>query len=205
MQIQIWWWPALQHFQPYPQVVGLPTGREFFCGFFSSNIRSAARTLPNDTEGWPGADPGSGPGFPLQQPAGILVGGWQAGFINPRSWGLGGRPFHEYVVSEGCSRQLQLQRSQHPADSHPHSRMRPPIWAGAPDDPRSGLRVIEARWLDGGGGGAQGATPSAGVAGGALMTLPQMRPGCTLRRPGCTLRRTARRPSGRGCSLAAQQ
>ena len=40
--------------------------------------------------------------------------------------------------------------------------MRPAICTDAPDDPRSGLRVIEARWLNGKTGGAQGATPSAG-------------------------------------------
>ena len=40
--------------------------------------------------------------------------------------------------------------------------MRPGIWANAPDDPRSGLRVVEARWLDREAGGAQGAAPPAG-------------------------------------------
>ena len=108
----------------------------------------------------PGPDPGCGPGLPPQPPADFLVGGWLAGFIDPRTWGLGRPPSCDYVVREGCSRQLQLQRSQQPADSHPHSPMRPAIWADAPDDPRSGLRVLKARWLEGEAGGAQGAAPS---------------------------------------------
>ena len=40
--------------------------------------------------------------------------------------------------------------------------MRPVIWTDGPDEPRSGLRVVKARWLDGEAGGAQGAAPPAG-------------------------------------------
>ena len=58
-------------------------------------------------------DPGLSPGVLPQQPANFLVGVWEAGLIDPRSWELGKRPSHEHVVREGCSGQLQLQRRQY--------------------------------------------------------------------------------------------
>ena len=55
------------------------------------------------------------------------------------------------------------QRSEHPAGSQAHSPMRPAIWADAPDNSRSGLRVVEARCLDGEAGGAQDTAPPPGI------------------------------------------
>ena len=48
---------------------------------------------------------------------------------------------HTVRRAGGCSRQLQLQSIQDPADSHPHGPVRHPIWANAPL--RSGLGVIK--------------------------------------------------------------
>ena len=81
------------------------------------------RALPRP-RAWP--FPGSGPGLPPQQVADFLASSRQAGFM---TWtpALGARqaPSQEYVVQEGCSRRLQLQRILPPADRHPHG---PPIW-----------------------------------------------------------------------------
>ena len=71
---------------------------------------------------------------------------------------LGARPAHEYIVKEGTARQLLLRRIQDRDDGNPHGALRPTIWADAPDDPRSGLRVLEPRWLSSQGGSAAAGT-----------------------------------------------
>ena len=71
-----------------------------------------------------------------------LVGGWRAAVIEPSTWGLGARPSQKYNVKEGTARQLLLRRIQDRDDGNPHGTLRPTIWADAPDDPHSGLRVL---------------------------------------------------------------
>ena len=75
------------------------------------------------------------------------MGSWQGGTIDSRTWGLGQQPSHQYVVREGVRRLLLLGRIRDPRDANPYGPLRPSIWPDAPDDPRSGLRAIEQRWL----------------------------------------------------------
>ena len=109
-----------------------------------------------------------------------LVDDWRAAVIDPRTWGLGARPAHEYIVKEGTARQLLLRRIQDRDDRNPHGALRPTIWADAPDDPRSGLRVLEPRWLSSQGGSAAAAGGEPLVRrdahSGARPTRPLMRP-----------------------------
>ena len=92
-----------------------------------------------------------------------LVGGWRAAVIDPRTWELGARSSNEYIVKEGTARQLLLRRIQDRDDNNPHGALRPTVWADAPDDPRSGLRVLEPRSSQEGSAAAVGASPSSGA------------------------------------------
>ena len=68
-------------------------------------------------------------------------------------------------MKEGTARQLLLRRIQDRDNGNPHGALRPTIWADAPDDPRSSLRVLEL-WLllsQGGSAAAVGASPSSGA------------------------------------------
>ncbi len=66
--------------------------------------------------------------------------------MDPQSWGLGRRRAHEYVVKEASTRRQVLDRKA-AGDENAAAPMRPPIWADSIDDQRSGVRVIEARWV----------------------------------------------------------
>ena len=110
--------------------------------------------------------------------------GRQASFMDPRTWGSGRLPSHEYVVQEGRSGQLQLHRMIQ------QTAMRPRQRADAPDDSRSGLRVIEPDvWTGRQTELRKQRLLQAAANLGASQTPP-------LRRPGCKQRRRRRRQTG---------
>ncbi len=106
--------PALPLFLHLPPALAMPQGLAL----------TPVQTLPQGLA----LTPGLGTWLPQPQPANFLVGGWQAGFINPRTWGLGRRRSHEYVMREGCSRQSdQLHNSRNPASGQAGLSKRPAI------------------------------------------------------------------------------
>ena len=80
--------PALPLFLHLPPALAMPQGLAL----------TPVQTLPQGLA----LTPGLGTWLPQPQPANFLVGGWQAGFINPRTWGLGRRRSHEYVIGRGA-------------------------------------------------------------------------------------------------------
>lgn len=81
---------------------------------------------------------------PLQQPL-CMAGTYTAGCIDPRTWGFGSHPAHEFVVKAASQRHRILDRIRLGV-SHPTQPMRPAIWADTPGDPRSGLQRLEQHW-----------------------------------------------------------
>ena len=74
-----------------------------------------------------------------------LVGAWSAGIIDPRSWGFGSEPAHEYVVRTRASRLRTLRRIIAGLPDAVSS-MRPAIWPAEYGDEHSGIRRLESRW-----------------------------------------------------------
>jgi hypothetical protein len=72
---------------------------------------------------------------PSPPPPNYLVGTWQSGVVDPRTWGFGARPSHEYVVKVGTARQLLLRCIRDAADANPYGALRPAIWADTPGGP----------------------------------------------------------------------
>lgn len=84
-------------------------------------------------------------GPPPPPPPLYLFGLWGSQVQDPQAWGLGTRPAHEFVVKEATARRQVLHRTSKGLPS-PAGPLRPAIWADTTDDPRSGLRALEARW-----------------------------------------------------------
>ena len=74
-----------------------------------------------------------------------MVGAWSDGVLDPRSWGFGSEPVHEYVVRSRASRLRTLRRI---IAGLPEavSAMRPAIWPAHYGDEHTGIRRLEARW-----------------------------------------------------------
>ncbi|CAL5219684.1 g1571 [Coccomyxa viridis] len=72
-----------------------------------------------------------------------LVGAWSAGVIDPRSWGFGSEPAHEYVVRTRASRLRTLRRIIAGLPDAVSS-MRPAIWPAEYGDEHSGIRRLES-------------------------------------------------------------
>ena len=89
--------------------------------------------------------------------------GWQAGCIDPGSWGCWQAPL-PLVRRERGVLQTATTAAQQSGTSGQPSRQLPAaaIWGDAPDRPRSGLRLTDAKCLDGEAGGVQDAAPPAG-------------------------------------------
>ena len=125
------------------------------------SLQTYARSLS-----WTGTPPGLGilatwgpqghavnataaPAQPQPQPESAhsppLIGAWSAGIIDPRSWGFGSEPAHEYVVRTRASRLRTLRRIIAGLPDAVSS-MRPAIWPAEYDDEHSGIRRLESRW-----------------------------------------------------------
>ncbi len=67
-----------------------------------------------------------------------MAGTFSHGEPDPRTWGFGSHPVHEFVVKTASSRIGILRRLQLSV-AQPTQPMRPAIWADTPGEPRSGL------------------------------------------------------------------
>lgn len=90
----------------------------------------------------PDADPSEAQ--PAQQPL-YLAGSFSSGGLDPRTWGFGSKPVHEFVVKTASLRHRILERVRM-RGCQPTQALRPAIWADTPGDPRSGLRHLEQHW-----------------------------------------------------------
>ena len=74
-----------------------------------------------------------------------MVGAWSDGVLDPRSWGFGSEPVHEYVVRSRASRLRTLRRIIAGLPDAV-SAMRPAIWPAQYGDEHTGIRSHEVRW-----------------------------------------------------------
>ena len=95
--------------------------------------------------GLAGADAAQAEPHPEPSPHLHMVGAWSDGVLDPRSWGFGSEPVHEYVVRSRASRLRTLRRI---IAGLPEavSAMRPAIWPAQYGDEHTGIRSLEARW-----------------------------------------------------------
>ena len=76
-----------------------------------SSARQPTDPARQPTDPAPADQPAAAEGLPPPPPPpNYLVGTWQSGIIDSRTWGLGARPSQEYIVRVGTARQLLLRR-----------------------------------------------------------------------------------------------
>ena len=91
------------------------------------------------------ADEEQAPAQPQADSSPHLVGAWEHGAVDPRSWGFGTQPAHEYVVRTRASRLRTLRRIIAGLPDAV-SAMRPAIWPAQYGDEHSGIRRLKSRW-----------------------------------------------------------
>lgn len=105
-----------------------------------------------------------------------MAGTFLYGGLDPRTWGFGRQPVHEFIVKAASSRHRVLHRIRS-GDSHPMQPMRPAIWADTPGDPRSGIQHLEQHWESSYAARQQAADlPSTSAAGGHRRALAMGHP-----------------------------
>ncbi len=112
-----------------------------------------------------------------------MVGAWSDGVLDPRSWGFGSEPVHEYVVRSRASRLRTLRRIIAGLPDAV-SAMRPAIWPAHYGDEHTGIRRLEARWEHAGSSDSSSSpyctspTSRVPLASEGHQTPPQTLPGC---------------------------